>query len=257
MKPTAKAETLRGPIRDVLAQVAHLLDPPAPKLAELVQVVRISAADAPTALLARPLVEKLWRTAPGISIVFKPWLGPEAVVRDLTNGEADLGIALFDRRFDHIETEKLLEADYVVAMRREHPAAESFDLESWLAWPHVVVSGQGRRYTPLDESLRATGHSRHIGLVVPSFQLVPDILAKTDLLAMLPRKSFEAQCGGDFVAFPPPLAVDSFPLHLAWHDRNNNDPGISHVAGLIRAVLGEEADGTSTGTASYAPPAEA
>ncbi|EPX84086.1 putative LysR-type regulator [Salipiger mucosus DSM 16094] len=246
MKLTPKAEMLRGPIRDVLVQVRHLLDPPAPRLSELVQVVRISAADAPTALLARPLIEKLGRTAPNISIVFKPWLGLDIVARELTNGETELGLALFDRRGDHIKTETLFEADYVVAMRREHPAAESFDLKSWLAWPHIVVSGRGERHTPLDVSLRAIGLSRQVGLVVPSFQLVPEILATTDLFAMLPRKSFEARSGSDLVGLPPPLEVASFPLHLAWHDRNTDDPGIGHVAGIVRAVLAEETSETIT-----------
>lgn len=244
MKLTPKAEMLRGPIRDVLAQVRHLLDPPVPELSELVQVVRISAADAPTALLAQPLIETLSRTAPNIAIVFKPWLGPDVVARELTNGETDLGVALFDRPVDHIETETLFEADYVVAMRKEHPAAESFCLESWLAWPHIVVSGRGERHTPLDDRLRSIGLSRQVGLVVPSFQLVPEILSTTDLFAMLPRKSFEAHRRGDLVGVAPPLEVDRFPLHLAWHDRNTDDPGIGHVAGIIRAVLTEEAGET-------------
>jgi DNA-binding transcriptional LysR family regulator len=201
--------------------------------------VRISAADAPTALLARPLLEKLGQTAPGISVVFKPWLGPDALERELATGDTELGVALFARLVDNIETEKLLETSYVVAMRREHPVAESFDLDGWLAWPHVVVSGRGERYTPLDESLRAMGLSRQIGLVVPSFQLVPDILSSTNLLAMLPRRSFEEQRNDDLIGLTPPLAVDGFPLHLVWHQRNANNLAISHVAGLIRAILGE------------------
>lgn len=239
MKPTPKAERLRGPIRDILVQVEQLLDPPIPKLSDLVQVVRISAADAPTALLARPLLEQLGQTAPGISVVFKPWLGPDALERELITGDTELGVALFARRVNNIETEKLLETSYVVAMRRGHPVAASFDLDSWLEWPHVVVSGRGERHTPLDESLRAMGLFRQVGLVVPSFQLVPDILLSTDLLAMLPRRSFQERRNDDLVRVPPPLAVDAFPLHLAWHQRNVNDLGICHVAGLIRLILGE------------------
>ncbi|KEO54642.1 hypothetical protein DT23_18245 [Thioclava indica] len=239
MKPTPMAERLRAPIRDILVQVEQLLDPPTPRLEDLVQVVRISAADAPTALLARRLLEKLGQTAPGISVVFKPWLGPDALERELLTGDTDLGVALFARRVDTIETETLLETSYVVAMRRAHPVADNFDLDGWLAWPHVVVSGRGERYTPLDESLHAMGLSRQIGLVVPSFQLVPDILSSTNLLAMLPRKSFEELHNDDLVGVPPPLAVDGFPLHLTWHQRNANDLGISYVAGLIREFLGE------------------
>lgn len=244
MKPTPRAERLRAPIRDILAQIEHLLDPPIPRLADLKQVVRITAADAPTAFLARPLLEKLGQSAPGISVVFKSWQGPDAVRRDLTNGDTELGVALFDRPIEHIETEKLLETGYVVAMRRNHPAAAArLDLNGWLAWPHIVVSGRGERHTPIDDRLRTMGRSRQVGLVVPSFQLVPDILASTDLLAMLPQKSFEAQRNDDLIGVAPPLAVERFPLHLAWHQRNAHDLGISHVADLIRAILGEPSKG--------------
>ncbi|MBO9454767.1 hypothetical protein J7376_03350 [Paracoccus sp. R12_1] len=102
-----------------------------------------------------------------------------------------------------------------------------------------LTPGRGERHTPLDESLHAMGLFRQVGLVVPSFQLVPDILLSTDLLAMLPRRSFQERRNDDLVGVPPPLAVDAFPLHLAWHQRNANDLGICHVADLIRLILGE------------------
>tara|TARA_R110002020_G_scaffold26514_20_gene85998 strand:- start:635 stop:1540 length:906 start_codon:yes stop_codon:yes gene_type:complete len=239
MTLTPRAESLRAPIRTILAEVEGLIDPPVPDLSKLEQVVRITSADDPTALLARPLVKRLAETAPGIAITFRPWLGTDAVLRELRDGDTDLALALFERETEDIETVTLFEVDYLVAMRRDHPAAHAFDLAAWLAWPHVVVSGRGARRTPLDARLRSMGHERRTGLVVPSFQLVPDILKGTDFIAMLPRKSVEATPGAALIAFEPPLPVDGFPLHLAWHRRNAADPGIGHVASIIRSELGD------------------
>lgn len=237
MTRTPLADKLRAPLRSVLSDVERLIDPPATPLDQLEQVVRITTADDPTSLLARPLVERLSRSAPGITIAFRPWHGAEAVTQDLLNGETDLAISLIEREVENIEVRTILQADYLIAMRRDHPAAASFDLEAWLVWPHIVVSGQGGLRTPLDARLTNMGRKRRVALVVPSFQLVPPILASTDFMAMLPRQSIDAHSGADLMIHPPPIKVDGFPLHLAWHNRQSEDPGLRHVRDLIRDVF--------------------
>lgn len=238
MRRTARAEKLRAPLRSVLADVEAIIDPAPIRLRDLEQVVRITASDDPTALLARPLLTRLARSAPGITIVFRPWRGPEAVRRELLDGDTDLAISVFERNEKDLATVALLDARYLVAMRRDHPAAGRLDLDSWLAWPHVVVSGHGDRRTPLDAQIGAMGRRRRVSLVVPSFQLVPAILANTDFLAMLPEKTIAAQANFDLHAVPPPIQVDGFPLHLAWHVRQSGDQGVRHVAEIVRACFG-------------------
>jgi DNA-binding transcriptional LysR family regulator len=237
MTRTPLAETLRPPLRSILAEVETLLDPQEVPLDRIERVVRITTADDPAALLACPLVEALARTAPGITVVFRPWLGQDAVARELLDGDTDLAIAVFDRNAENIEIRTLFDADYVVAMRKGHPAAAAFDLEAWLACPHIVVSGRGERRTPLDPQLAAMGHRRRVGLVVPSFQLVPPVLAATDMIAMLPRQSLAAHGHLDLAVFPPPVAVDGFTLKVAWHARQTLDRAVQHVCGIVQQVF--------------------
>lgn len=40
-----------------------------------------------------------------------------------------------------------------------------------------------------------------------------------------------------FIVREPPIAVDGFPLHLAWHIRRDRNPAVRHVAGSIEKVL--------------------
>ncbi|WP_324132389.1 LysR family transcriptional regulator [Bosea sp. (in: a-proteobacteria)] len=237
MTRTPLAETLRTPLRSILAEVETLLDPGELPLDQIERVVRITTADDPAALLVSPLVEALARTAPGITVVFRPWLGQDAVTRELLNGETDLAIAVFDRAIENFEIRTLFDVEYVVAMRKNHPAAAAFDLDAWLACPHVVVSGHGDMRTPLDSHLAVMGHRRRVGLVVPSFQLVPPVLAATDFIAMLPRQSLAAHAHLDLVVFRPPVAVDGFTLNMAWHARQNPDRAVQHVCGIVRETF--------------------
>ncbi|MDP3415257.1 LysR substrate-binding domain-containing protein [Falsiroseomonas sp.] len=127
-------------------------------------------------------------------------------------------------------------------MRRGHPAAAAFGLEVWLAHPHVLVSGQGATRGALDEALARLGRSRRVGVVVPSFLLVPPLLAGSDLIALLPGRTLPADPQGRFVDFAPPIQVPGFPLHLAWHARRDGDVAVRHVAALVQAVLAEGGD---------------
>jgi DNA-binding transcriptional LysR family regulator len=237
MTRTPLAEAMRAPLRSILAEVETLLDPKELPLDRIERVVRITTADDPAALLASPLVEGLARTAPGITVAFRPWLGQDAVARELLDGDTDLAIAVFDREIENVEVRTLFDAEYVVAMRKGHPAAAAFDIAAWLASPHVVVSGRGDLRTPLDSQLAVMGYRRRVGLVVPSFQLVPAVLAATDMMAMLPRQSLAAHRHLDLVVFPPPVAIDGFTLKVAWHARQNLDRAVQHVCGIVRETF--------------------
>ncbi|AZL60528.1 LysR family transcriptional regulator [Tabrizicola piscis] len=237
MARTPLAETLRAPLRSILTEVETLLDPEEMPLEQIERVVRITTADDPAALLACPLVKGLAMTAPGITVVFRPWLGQDAVKRELLDGDTDIAIAVFDREIENIEIRSLFDADYVVAMRKGHPAAAAFDLDAWLACPHVVVSGRGDVRTPIDAQLASMGYRRRVGLVVPSFQLVPAVLAATDMMAMLPQQSIAVHAHLDLAVFPPPVAVDGFSLNVAWHARQNLDRAVQHVCEIVRQTF--------------------
>ncbi|GLO79879.1 hypothetical protein MACH23_33000 [Sulfitobacter pontiacus] len=71
---------------------------------------------------------------------------------------------------------------------------------------------------------------------------MPRILAASDLIAMMPRHSLAAHERDDIVTFDPPIPVDGFPLHLAWHRRNGRDTAILHVAAVLERIFGKMAE---------------
>lgn len=241
MRRTARAEALRAPLRSILGEVEALVDPVETPLSETERTIRIVSADDPMLMIAPRLLAELGRTAPGISLVIEPWRGAEAALHALATGRADLAISVFPHDED-LTVVRLLEETYVVAMRSDHPAAAAFDLDAWLAWPHVIVSGRGEGRTPVDDRLRLMGRARRVVAVVPSFRLVPPILERSDCLALLPRYTVGTAHGASLTHRAPPLETPGFGLELAWHTRRATDRVVRYVADQIRRIAADEAN---------------
>ncbi|ATU90778.1 LysR family transcriptional regulator [Phyllobacterium zundukense] len=238
MRLTPKAESLRVPIKNLLAEVEAVLDPPAIDLATLRQTVRVVMADYPAVVIVGPLHQELAKSAPGIDLVIRPWHGgPSDALDGLAKGTIDLAASVFPKIDVSFRRHELLQEHYVVMMRKEHPAAAGFNLEKWLAFPHVLVSGRGHTSGALDEALTVYGKERRVGIVVPSFLMVPLLLAQSDLIAMIPSLCVPKDGAKNFALFEPPIPVDGFALHLAWHVRRDQDPAVQHVAGIIQRLL--------------------
>jgi DNA-binding transcriptional LysR family regulator len=232
---TPKAEALRAPLKSLLAGVTELVDPPAVALSDIRQTLRITTADYPALFIIPPLQQELQRSAPGIDLVIQPWHGADAARTALVDGATDLAISVLPPAEDDLHREELFVEHYLAAMRAGHPAATAFDLETWLAYPHILVSGRGETRTPIDADLASRGLSRRVGLVVPNFQMVPGLLLGSDMIALLPSRVLPDFDG--LVAFPPPVPVSGFPLHLAWHRRRAKDAALQHVAGILGGLL--------------------
>lgn len=232
---TAKAQALRAPLKSLLSGVAELVDPPQVPLAQTRQTLRITTADYPALIVIAPLQQELARAAPGIDLVIQPWHGADAARAALVDGSTDLAISVLPPAEDDLHREELLTEHYLAAMRIGHPAADGFDLEAWLAYPHILVSGRGDTRTPIDAELANRGLSRRAGLVVPSFQMVPALLRGSDMIALLPSRVLAEFAG--LASFPPPLPTPGFTLHLAWHRRRAKDHALQYVAGILVRLL--------------------
>jgi DNA-binding transcriptional LysR family regulator len=235
MRLTPKAQALRAPLKSLLADVTDLVDPPQVALCDIRQTLRVTMADFPALIVVAPLIRELQGSAPGVDLIIQPWHGADVARAALIEGSSDIAISVFPPTEDELHIEELVYVRYVVAMRADHPAAAAFDLETWLAYPHILVSGRGDTRTPFDAELAKRGLSRRVGLVVPDFQMVPAALLASDMLAMLPERVVPEDDSLAFLA--PPIPVEGFPLHLAWHRRRANDIALQHVAGFLSELL--------------------
>jgi DNA-binding transcriptional LysR family regulator len=235
MRLTPYAQTLRAPLKSLLGNVVELINPPSLPLNQIQQTLRITMADYPALFVIGPLMQTLQASAPGINLVIQAWAGADSAKTALLNGSTDIAVSVFPQVEEELYCKTLLEEEYVVAMREQHPAAANFDIDGWLAYPHIVVSGKGENTTPVDAALAQRGLSRRVGLVLPNFQMVPPLLASSDLMALLPSRVVPLTQG--ITALPLPVPVAGFPLHIAWHQRRSQDIALQHVAEILGQLL--------------------
>lgn len=236
---TPKAQALRGPLKEILGSVSALVGTASVDLSTLRQTVRVVMADFPAIIVAQPLHQRLAQLAPSIDLVIQPWQGGEAAQESLSRGQSDLAMSVFPNLGPDFTRRLLLHEHFVVAMRPGHPAIPDFDLQRWLSYPHVLVSGQGATWGPLDEMLKGQGLSRRIGIVVPSFVMVPDLLAGSDLISLMPSRCLSMSMARTLYTVEPPIDVQGFPLHLAWHKRRDEDVAVQCVARALEEVISE------------------
>lgn len=236
MRLTPKAEALRTPLREALASVSGLLAAEPTPLSEIRQTVRVAMADAPGAMVAAPLYAEVSRAAPGLDLIMLPWRGLPVALDAMTRGQIDLSVSVLPPPGASFRRRELFRESYVVVMRRDHPAAKDFDLDRWLDYPHVLVSWTGETSGDLDEALARLGRTRRIGIVAPSFLMVPALLEASDLIAMLPSRCLPPNAEA-FAVRPPPIPVEGFPLHIGWHVRRDQDVAVRHVADVLERLL--------------------
>ena len=239
MRLTPAAEALRLPLRDALGSIATLVRRGETDLATVRQTVRIVIADALAAMLLPALHARLVRTAPGVTLAVLPWRGGTEAVRQLTAGEVELVASVLPTLDSAFRKVPLFNEHYVVAMRSDHPAAQAFCLQSWLHYPHVLVSGIGSATAGLDTALAARGLSRRVGVVVPGFVMVLPLLFESDLVALLPNRCVTPDVVARLATFVPPVPVDGFRLDLAWHMRRDGNLVVRHVADEMQTLVAQ------------------
>ena len=237
MRLTPTADAMRPALKAVLAAVRDMLHVQPLDLANIRRTVRIVMADMPAVALLAKLQRRLARSVPGVTLAVLPWHGGVDALRQLSGGAVELVLSVLPSLdpANFCQT-KLFDERYLVAMRHGHPAAASFDLNHWLAHPHVVVSGNGESTTPIDTELAARDRIRQVAMVVPSFLMVAPLLVRSDLIALLPSSCVPLNDPAPLATFAPPIPIDGFRLDLAWHRRNSYDAVIRHVAAEIVMV---------------------
>ncbi len=82
-----------------------------------------------------------------------------------------------------------------------------------------------------DDALAALGRTRRVGLSVSSFLVLPEILAVSDMIAVVPRRLAKRASGMKIAT--PPLTIPGFTKSMAWHERNHHDPAQQWLRELL------------------------
>ena len=225
MELTPRAQALRAPLAQALDQVRSLFVPDEFDAISSERHFRLMMPDLAVELLMPPLMEKITRTAPNVTIDVVPWRGPAIFTAEFAR-TIDLVISI-GNAFKGFHRQRLYTDSDALAVRRGHPAAAKLrKRDAFLAARHVAVVIRGQNEDLIDSWLRSKGIERRIALVVPGYIEALHITARTDLVAFVPRRLIAALSKQlSLVTVTPPLDPGIDEQFLFYPTRAQMDPG--------------------------------
>ncbi|GAA0727118.1 LysR family transcriptional regulator [Sphingomonas japonica] len=235
---TQRALEMMQPLQEALESVRRVVERGAPFDPETLRsTVVIAASDyAQYALLARYSVA-LRTEAPMIRIAWRSMPDLLALATQLERGEVDLALARPETAPAGMRQRHLYEEEYVVIARQGHPAVRgTLDLDVFCALDHVVVSTRGGGFAgPTDAALEAIGRRRTVALSTSGFLIVPEIVLRSDMIAVVPRRIADGWSERVQV-LEPPLHISGFAITCIWHERTTNHPAQSWLRDRLAAL---------------------
>ncbi len=225
MLPTPRALELLGPVKQVLDEIDAIVQPRAAfDAARAAYTFTLSASDYVEYALLPKLVDYLERKAPGVRLEVRP-LDLQSVARQMEIGEVDLCITGMQNAAPGLHVRPLYTERIVSVVRRNHPGIGArLTLDKFCSLEHIQVSVRGSGFTArVDEALAALGRKRRARLAVPHYLLVPEMVARSDMISSLPERLARGYANRLRI-LEPPLDIPGFTVGEMWHERNQRDP---------------------------------
>ena len=227
MVPTPMAQNIIGPVRNALAllrvsvQESRTFSP-----MQATKAFRISMTDLTEAVILPPLFQRLSRQAPNVTV--ESFLSKRREMsRELAAGRLDFAVDAplnTDPQMRHV---KLMEDQYVCAMRPGHPLAKGLPkgklgLEQYLALPHIHISSRRSGLGHVDLTLGKLGLQRKIALRSQHYLMATKVLQHTDMVMTVPERFARHN---QLACIKLPIqGVPAVATHLYWHESTDQDP---------------------------------
>lgn len=261
--PTARALALWPAVRAALSTLEQTLSPGEFEAVSSNTAFNLAMADATAAELMPSLIEQMERLAPSVSMRVQP-LTTRDPRRLLSEGQLDLAVGHFpavladltlqaqsaQEASGHSATfahDRLYDGQYVCVMRKGHPLAKKtkLSLDQYCAAHHLLVSFSGRPFGFVDEALAGLSRQRRIVLTVNQFFTAGRVVARSDLLTVLPRHFVRvADTAGELIIRELPFSMPLVHVDSLWHRRSTEQPAHrwlrQQVLHAARQVFGSE-----------------
>jgi DNA-binding transcriptional LysR family regulator len=188
LEPTERCDALAKPVAQALSDLRDALGDESFDPASAERAFKVGSVDAVLAVVMPELASRVAGEAPHVQIGLRS-IDPGAAIALLDAREIDLAIAPCPDVPKHLSFEELFPVPLAVGMRVDHPLRGAPTLADLGRFPHAVVVFAGPPRTPIDDALEALGVVRRATIVASSFLAVPDLIARCDAIALLPRPS--------------------------------------------------------------------
>jgi DNA-binding transcriptional LysR family regulator len=237
LEPTRHALTLAAAVDSLIREaslaigLADEFDPASTR-----RHYRIGAPEHLSSIIAAPLLNHFQRYAPGARFHLRTDIG-EAALRGVLHDQIDVALGQFQGRDARLRYDALYDDEYALVLRRGHsdaPARATRAVLAKLAYVAVSPTGESRPITEGD--FRSEGIERNIVATVPRFQTAFEVVRRTNLAVVAPRRLAEFhQRTFRLLVRKLPIAVRS--IHVVLVRRNHRDPGLDWLTEGIGLVL--------------------
>ncbi|MEP0521942.1 MAG: LysR family transcriptional regulator [Hyphomicrobiales bacterium] len=238
MKPSPRAEALYDEVRPILSQIERIVQPQAafePNTSNRIFKIAGPALD----LISSKIVALMHAKAPDTGLAWQPY-SKETMVQ-ITSGDVDMafGNANFPLP-EGLKAQSFKPLKRYVLGRRGHPAANDWNTESWMRWPHIVVRIPAAIHGTVDERLANLGLKRRIGLHAAAWSGIASALNSTNMLGNFPAICMvESAIGKELQLFEPPEPMPPLQFRLIWKAELDADPAISWLRGIVLKAFDE------------------
>ncbi|WP_017892871.1 LysR family transcriptional regulator [Serratia sp. S4] len=238
MRPTARGDELREPLRLALEALELAVSPSEPfdpRVAD--NTWRVAAFDYGESTIVQPALMGLRAAAPHSRLAVIETV-PSRIAKQAEQGEVDLAFHTREGSPSNLRQRILFSERYVLVGRAGHPGLQKPpSLAQFCELGHVMVSPDGGGFFGItDKVLAEAGLTRRVVLSVPHFLFVMSVLANSDLVAMLPSRLVRNNNALQVVE--PPLQVPGFEMTMLWHERSHRDPAHQWLREHIVASVG-------------------
>jgi DNA-binding transcriptional LysR family regulator len=221
--PTAACDQLFSRLSESLAGIESTLDgQQAFDPARSTRRFRLAMSDIGALFFAPPLLRHFQRVAPTIQLDVLQV--SQATSDDLAAGKLDLAVGNLPSLAEGHRSQTLFREHYVCLLSTAHPTiSDTMTLAQFAAGRHIMVASPSSGHALVDGLLSQQGIQRNVVARVPQFTVLPQLLAQSDLLVILPSRVarlYEAQ--GGLRALPLPLQIPPFEVRVHWHPRQES-----------------------------------
>ncbi|HVZ19821.1 MAG TPA: LysR family transcriptional regulator [Vicinamibacterales bacterium] len=238
MEPTPYAERLLVELNEALEKVESALGHrPSFDPATSDRMFHLVSTDLSQMTIIPPLAKRLGEIAPSVRINLK-FLDAD-LPRLLESGEADLAVATIPQMGAGFCQQRCFASKFRCAAREGHPRVKGpFTLEQFETESHISVTTYGIGFESFERALQAKKIQRNIGMRLPSFFGISEIIAATNYLAVVPgwfSRILEEHPG--IRIWPLPFSVPGYEVTLNWHERYTRDPGHQWLRATIQSLF--------------------
>ena len=171
------------------------------------------------------LITFLKREAPGATVKSFP-IPLQDPGSALSAGGVDLAVGYFNNLTTGFRQRFLFNEKYVCIVRATHPKfRRGMTIEAFRSTQHAIADATGMAHSAIEQFLHENRLHRPDTLRVPTFHVLPSIVANSDLVAIIPSR-LGAAVGQHMrvKVLPMPVAAPPWAIRMYWHERYHRDP---------------------------------